>query len=719
MIKKVISMLLVLALFTGTAGGACAQTHRENIRFAAVQTEAPDGGAEDETAAETAETARQAGLAQPVTEDALTAAGARIFRENGAVYMIRALRGLLKARTAQEAAGTAWRLVPLLGGGEDMELELYACLTIGDSGIYCFSQMRNGEPVYGRMLKLVRNAEGDVNTVISSLGFPEETDESLGVEDDPLGQMVAEAETPEVPDFDRMIPGEWTCEVTSDAGEPVRMTVPVMQDPDTGCWVLGDRERKIVLGDFKKMVIGGEPDCLLTSAENSGWDPADVMTYHRIIQVWDDLAGIGWHGTDGQGTPVLLLNNLCLITGESMENACYVGCLQNRWQTFAYSQETGFGKCLDVLAHEAVHCITETSMIASLYKDDYGAINEAVSDILGNLCEMRLGATEDTEWNLGENMGTVVRSMSDPHEYSQPAYVWDEFYAPPALYPNDINDRGGVHSNSSILNYTANRLCTEYGMSLEEARDFWMAVAFGLSSRTDYCQMPELMAWALEMTGLEAYQDAVTALVERTRMTRTEKPEAAEEGQVLVKLNLPDTEVLKDHRWILAGVQLKTDEALSLILDLLSSVLEEEKAETDLLQLLGLLIGTEADEDIWQNPGMRNLMNRLEKIFVTHMTWKSAEGEPLTMVMERGLPTVYALVNMDPGTMDFLGVALLIGDEWVNAGLDAEVNLEEQIPELLNKALRLGLDLLFPDDAAERELPAEGLEAVTLSPAEA
>ena len=74
---------------------------------------------------------------------------------------------------------------------------------------------------------------------------------------------------------------------------------------------------------------------------------------------------------------------------------------------------------------------------------------------------------------------------------------------------------------------------------------------------------------------------------------------------------------------------------------------------------------------------------------------------------------------MNPGTMDFLGAALLIGDEWVNAGLDAEVNLEEQIPELLNKALRLGLDLLFPDDAAERELPAEGLEAVTLYPAEA
>ena len=63
------------------------------------------------------------------------------------------------------------------------------------------------------------------------------------------------------------------------------------------------------------------------------------------------------------------------------------------------------------------------------------------------------------------------------------------------------------------------------------------------------------------------------------------------------------------------------------------------------------------------------------------MTWKSAEGEPLTMVMERGLPTVYALVNMDPGTMEPRAVALLIGEEWVDAGklLIARIkNIEEK-----------------------------------------
>ena len=45
------------------------------------------------------------------------------------------------------------------------------------------------------------------------------------------------------------------------------------------------------------------------------------------------------------------------------------------------------GPWLDVIAHEFTHCVTETAMGANLYRDDYGAINEAMSDILGNLCE--------------------------------------------------------------------------------------------------------------------------------------------------------------------------------------------------------------------------------------------------------------------------------------------------------------------------------------------
>ena len=715
MFRKFISILLVLALAAGLIGTAGAQ--REELRFTIqnaeeLWAEETDGRTEEEITL----AARQSGLENPVTEEALTGAGARILREDGRIYMIRSIRGLRTVRTAQEAVEAAWSLVRLLGGDEDTELVLYARMNVGETGIYSFYQVRNGEPVYGRMLKIIRNGEGDLTTVVSSLGFPEETDESLGVEEDPLGDLVLAAETPEVPEFDRMIPGEWTCETVTVFGEPMKVTVPVMQDPESGLWILGDRERKIVVGDFKKMVLDGEPNCLLTSSENSGWDDADVMLYYRIIQCWDDLAGKGWIGPDGEGTPVLLLNNLCLITGESMENACYMGCLQERWQVFGYSQEIGFGRCLDVLAHEMTHAITEISTAGSLYMGDYGAINEALSDIIGNLCEMRLGATEDTDWDLGENLGAAFRSMSNPHEHQQPEYVWDEFYTPSALRPNDINDRGGVHTNSSILNYTASQLCLDGGMTMEEARDFWMAVDFGLSSRTDYYQMPELMAWALEITGLEDYGDAVSALAEKTRMALTEIPETAEEGQMLVELNLPDTEVLQDRGWYLAGIQLETGEALSFVLELLGNILSEEnETDPEVVQLMEQIVTSETDEGVWGNPQMAELENRLGQIFVSHMTWKSGEGKPLTMMMKRARPTVYALINMDPVTMEIRNIALLTGEEWTEIAELPEAT-EEQIPMLLDAAFYLGLELLFPDDTEKKVLPVNGLENITLPP---
>ena len=63
-----------------------------------------------------------------------------------------------------------------------------------------------------------------------------------------------------------------------------------------------------------------------------------------------------------------------------------------------------------------------------------------------------------------------------------------------------MNDRGGVHFNSSLLNLIAARLCTEYGMSYEDAVSFWIMTAMGLTPRTDYIQMGALLNWALDET---------------------------------------------------------------------------------------------------------------------------------------------------------------------------------------------------------------------------
>lgn len=710
MFRKLISVLAAVVLAGGVACAGAAEGQRAETRFDVT-------GADGLWQEEIAEAARSRGLADSLTEEDLLSSGARILRENGMIYMIRSIRGLRTVRTAEEAAETAFSLVKLLGGDEAAELEFYARMGIGDTTVYGFCQVRDEEILYGRTLKIITGADGDLSTVISSLAFPEETDESLGVEEDQLSRMTMEAETPDMPDFEHMIRGEWRCDTEAFTGKPGTITVPVMQDPGTGRWYLGDPERKIAVGDFRRMVLEGQKDCLLWSSENDGWDPVDVLTYYRIIQCRDYYARKGLNGPDGEGTPILLLTNLCLVTGESMENACYIGMLGEAWQTFAYSRDVAFGKCLDILAHEYAHCLTETSAPGGLYKDDYGAINEAMSDILGNICEMQMGETADTEWNLGENLGSPFRAMSNPHEYNQPEYVWDQYYAPGALHPNDINDRGGVHVNSSILNYAASQLCLEGGMTLDEALDFWLAVDLGLSPRTDYYQMTDLMEWALETTGLEKYQAGLRELTEKTRMALTERPEKVPEGQMRVELTLPDTETMRDHGWILTAVQVRGWEALDLMLDLIGNE-SEEKGAPGFGDLIDMLTAENTGGSEWSSPEMTQLMNRFNQIFSTGSAWVSREGEPLTMILERGLPTFYILFNMDLNTLETRCLAFMIGNEWVDMSrLASDTPEEEDEAEamaIMGDLARIGLELLMPDDTELKVLPGTGLESMTL-----
>ena len=50
-----------------------------------------------------------------------------------------------------------------------------------------------------------------------------------------------------------------------------------------------------------------------------------------------------------------------------------------------YGGEMNLPAALDVMSHEYTHCVTTSTMNSNLYEDDYGAINEAMSDIMGNL----------------------------------------------------------------------------------------------------------------------------------------------------------------------------------------------------------------------------------------------------------------------------------------------------------------------------------------------
>lgn len=105
---------------------------------------------------------------------------------------------------------------------------------------------------------------------------------------------------------------------------------------------------------------------------------------------------------------------------------------------------------LDVVAHELTHAVTEYTA-GLVYQNESGAINEAVSDIMGTVAEYSVGSNFD--WLVGEDIytpgvsGDALRSMSNPAAYGDPDHYSKRY--------TGTQDNGGVHTNSGIINKSA------------------------------------------------------------------------------------------------------------------------------------------------------------------------------------------------------------------------------------------------------------------------
>ncbi len=543
------------------------------------------------------------------------------------------------------------------------------------------------------------------------------------------GDRAARSGYPASYSFEFMEAAEWTGEVRDVQGGSRMLTVPVMRDTRTGTWYLGDPQRRIAVADFSAFFYGERQVAMVSSPENGGWEDEDLLAYANMVTAWDFYAQMGWIGPDGVGTPLLLLRHLATEDGEPIENACYISLVRG-WQCFAYGQGFGLGQGLDVLSHEFTHCVTTATMNANLYQDEKGAINEAMSDILGNLCEGITRGGVEERWLMGEDTGTVFRSMRYPNEYDQPGYVWDLFYVPNTYSPNDANDRGGVHFNSSIPSRVAASLCADAGMPLERARDFWMTVSLGLTPQTDFRRMVPLLGWALELSGNGEYRGVLDALVAETRMDQTDAPLSAPEDRIVVRLEVPDTEAFADENWVLFALQIDVAEIRSrarAILDFIMDQFSDEREASEQLDILldrlhlrNLRVVAEAGD---QDEAGQILRRALGELFSQHFTWRAVEKGDMAMVVD-DKPTVYALMNVSGEEMAMNGLAVLISDEWFDlAGLE-RISEDELDAEVILRCIRKlwrQLKLMIDPQKTEAEdrtvyLPTDGLEHVQLTP---
>lgn len=348
--------------------------------------------------------------------------------------------------------------------------------------------------------------------------------------------------------FEFMEPVDYTGYVDLSDGSEMELTVTVMRDKRTGMYYLGNIERKIVVGDCFEFLFNGGRVVLASSPDNLEWDQVGLLSLYNYCKAYDYYKEIGWIGGDGQGTPILILNDMCDEHRNRIDNAAFIGNYLG-WSLFGASMANDLSQALDVIAHEFTHCVTDTVMTYNSYMNDYGAINEAISDIQGQICDMMYGNEADTDWVIGDKSITPVRSMSDPNLFGQPEFSWDLYYFPAVNTPTAVNDAGGVHFNSSLLNNVAYRLIADGGMSLEEARAFWFAVDCAMVPGTDYAQLRELMPFVLKILGMEKYQTTLEQAMDAVRLGDHSIPGFFDDDRALVTLTLPDNENFTDDNW--------------------------------------------------------------------------------------------------------------------------------------------------------------------------
>ena len=85
-----------------------------------------------------------------------------------------------------------------------------------------------------------------------------------------------------------------------------------------------------------------------------------------------------------------------------------------------------------------------------IYKNQSGALNEAVSDIFGVFIEHSVSPDDTKNWTMGENIARqagLLRDFKNPAAGDQPANM--------SKFVNTQQDEGGVHINSGIINNAA------------------------------------------------------------------------------------------------------------------------------------------------------------------------------------------------------------------------------------------------------------------------
>lgn len=243
----------------------------------------------------------------------------------------------------------------------------------------------------------------------------------------------------------------------------------------------------------------GEGDPATAVADvNSAYDFAGVT--------YDFYAGLGRDSIDGAGMPIVSTvrycpqGYTCPSTFDPRPQSAY-GFKNAYWDGTQMVYGAFFAAADDVVAHELTHGVTEhTSNLVYWYES--GAINEAMSDIMGEFVDLAnpgSGATADTpanRWLIGEDLPTgALRDMADSATFHDPDRIGSPYWS------TGLFDNGGVHFNSGVANKAAVLIAdggtfngqTITGIGLTKSAWLWYVTNTTLRFSSDYADLADTL----------------------------------------------------------------------------------------------------------------------------------------------------------------------------------------------------------------------------------
>ncbi|MCB9000531.1 MAG: M4 family metallopeptidase [Bacteroidales bacterium] len=156
---------------------------------------------------------------------------------------------------------------------------------------------------------------------------------------------------------------------------------------------------------------------------------------------------------------------------------------------------------LDVFGHEFGHAVCENTCNLT-YSKEPGALNEAFSDIWGCTIEHYYAPDKET-WNMGEDLGYVLRSLSDPKSKSLPDTYQGDYWV------TSSSDYYGVHTNNGPFCYWY-YLISEGGSGTNDNNDSYNVTAIGI----DKAEQITFRVESVYMTSSSNYANARTYAIQ-------------------------------------------------------------------------------------------------------------------------------------------------------------------------------------------------------------